>query len=214
MKKVIIFDFWGTLVEQGVYSPIKQVRRILDLESVNYPEFVSRLQTAMMREKFGSLNDAFEKVLLEFKIELNKNIIEELIGVWNKNWLLAMPYNETVEVLKKLKKNHTLVLIANTDEFSVNNVLQKFNLVEFFDLVCLSYNEGILKNDISFYKNIISKLNVDFNDCLVVGDSIESDIKIAQREGIDAVLIDRRNRRDFEKKIIDLTGLLKEEVVV
>ena len=29
MTKAIIFDLWGTLVENGVHSPIKQVKNIL-----------------------------------------------------------------------------------------------------------------------------------------------------------------------------------------
>ena len=45
------------------------------------------------------------------------------------------------------------------------------------------------------------KLGLDKKDVMVVGDSIQSDIKGAENAGIKAILMDRNNRRDFKEKI-------------
>ena len=67
MVKAILFDFWGTLVSNGVWSPIKQVKQKLDI-NMPFSEYVVRMERAMMTEKFPSLKKAFENVFLEFSI--------------------------------------------------------------------------------------------------------------------------------------------------
>ncbi|MBS3138814.1 HAD family hydrolase [Candidatus Woesearchaeota archaeon] len=203
MKKAIVFDFWGTLVEQGVISPIKQMRNVLGIQ-MEYPSFVIQLEQVMMTRPFNSLAEACELVCDAFSVEKTKERLDAMIGMWNKNWLLAQPYEETKEVLTKLRKNYTLVLLANSDNFSVDKVLDKFNLRELFDIVFLSYNEGMIKTDTRTYPLLMKKLKLTSEDMLVVGDSIESDIAAAQRAGVKAILIDRRNTRDFQPKIMNL----------
>ena len=209
MKQVIIFDFWGTLVEQGVYSPFKQVRRILGLEGMDYAEFVLKLERALMTRKFDSLQDAFVQVCEEFGVEAEQGLVDELIGIWNKNWLMAQPYAEVIEVLSGLKKDYRIVLVANTDNFSVDRVLDKFALRPYFDFVQLSYAEGFLKTDPEFLKKVLVQCEVSSEECVVVGDSIESDVAAAEHVGMKAVLIDRQNRRDFQEKITNLREILE-----
>ena len=203
MKKAIVFDFWGTLVEQGVMSPIKQMRTLLGL-GMDYPAFVVQLEQVMMTRPFNSLAEACELVCDAFSVPKNNDTIDRMIGLWNKNWLLAQPYTETKEVLTKLREKYTLALLANADNLSVDKVLDKFQLRELFDVIFLSYNEGMIKTDVRTYPLLMKKLNVMPQDMLVIGDSIESDIAAARRAGVQAILIDRRNTREFQPKIATL----------
>ncbi|HLC74545.1 MAG TPA: HAD family hydrolase [Candidatus Nanoarchaeia archaeon] len=207
MKKVIIFDFWGTLVEQGVTSPIKQMKRMLGLEEMDYPSFVVQLEQVMMTRSFESLGEACELVCDAFSVEKKPALIESMIGMWNKNWLLARPYDETKEMLEHFKKDYRLVLLANTDNFSVDRVLDKFELRELFDELFLSYKEGMIKTDSRTYQLLMKKMHVTPKDCLAVGDSIESDMAAAHNASVKGVLIDRRNMREFEPKITTLKEL-------
>ena len=54
MTKIILLDFWGTLVENGVWSPTKQVRNILGIR-MPFPEYVVRMERSMMTKEFSSL---------------------------------------------------------------------------------------------------------------------------------------------------------------
>ena len=206
MKKVVIFDFWGTLIENGVWSPIRQAKNILEI-NIDYSEYVVRLERAMMTKKFETLGAAFEAVCAEFGINYESKKIDKLVGLWNKNWILAEPYEDTLDILKELKGNFKLVLISNTDCFSVSSVVDKYNLRGFFDLILFSYEVGMLKTDEGFYQKIFDGLKVVPGDCLAVGDSIETDIKAAQNAGVDVVLIDRKRRREFNPKIEKLDEL-------
>ena len=206
MVKAILFDFWGTLVEHGVWSPTKQIRNILQIR-VPFSDYVVRMERAMMTEKFPSLKDCFVSVCEEFAIPADDSLLNELVGMWNKNWMLARPYLEVQEVLEKLKDDYKLVLFANTDCFSINNIIEKFGLEKYFEKIYFSYDLHLIKTDKNFLRSIVDDLGFDVEDCLVVGDSMQSDMMSATKSGLPSVLVDRRKKRDYEKKVSDLKEL-------
>lgn len=203
MTKAILFDFWGTLVENGVWSPIKQVK---DLLGINLPfsEYVVRFEKAMMTRTFKDLREAFQKVCEEFQISPEEEKVEGAVGLWNKSWMLAQPYEEVAEVLSELRKKYQLILVSNTDCFSIPKVLDKFNFRDYFDRIYFSYGQGCIKTDRKFFWTVLRDLQLNVDECLMVGDSIQSDIMPTKSIGMRAVLIDRKNCRDFNPKIRDL----------
>lgn len=200
MKKVIFFDFWGTLVENGVWSPIKQVKTILNID-ILFPEYVVRMEKAMMTKKFNSLIDAFKEVCKEFNLDCNEELLEQLVGMWNKSWMLASPYAEVVEELQKLKPQYQLILVSNTDCISVQRVMDKFKLAQLFDKYYFSYDLQLIKTDKDFFKRVLTEINAAPEECTMVGDSIQSDIIPAKKAGMNVILIDRKDRQDFQPKI-------------
>jgi len=208
MVKAIIFDFWGTLVESGVWSPTKQVRAILNLD-IPFSDFVVRLEKAMMTGNFNELREAFEAVGREFKVEILPEKMEQLIGMWNKSWMLAKPYPETAAILEELKSKYTLILVSNSDCFSVKKTLEKFAWAKYFQEIYISCDVGMIKTEKAFLQLLLEKNNLNPEDCLVVGDSIQSDILAAKQAGMHYVLVDRKNSRDFDPKISNLKELEK-----
>lgn len=206
MVKAVLFDFWGTLVDNGVSSPIKQVKDILGIRGY-FSDYVVRMERAMMTRKFNTLRDAFDAVAKEFRIRYTEEQMEELIGVWNKSWMLGQPYGEVLATLEQLKQKYTLVLITNTDCFSVQGVMDKFKLDRFFAERFFSYEMGMLKTDPDFLRDVLNKLGLAVEECVMVGDSIHSDMLAATQIGMRAILVDRRDMREFDPKITSLTAL-------
>ncbi|MEK6940015.1 MAG: HAD family hydrolase [Nanoarchaeota archaeon] len=206
MVKAIILDFWGTLVENGVWSPIKQLQQILQID-MPFSEYVGRMEQAMMTKKFGSLREAFEAVCAEFNVTCSEEKMEALIGMWNKSWMLAKPYDEVLEELAKLQEKYTLILVSNTDNFSINQVLDKFQLRQYFKHIYLSCDLGLIKTDKKFLKKVLKEAKLEAEDCLFVGDSILSDMEAAKEAGIKGVLMDHKQRQHFHSKIRNLKEL-------
>ena len=206
--KAIIFDFWGTIVENGVFpSPVKQVRYLLWLKEIPFSEYILKFEEAFMTKKFESLSNGFEEVCKAFKIQPDQYKIDKVVGLWNKNRLLAKPFPETMQTLEELKKKHKLVLIANIDNFTIEPLLEKFDLKKYFDGIFLSYETGKLKTNPDFFKDILKKLKLKEKDVVMVGDSLESDIMPAETAGIRAILLDRRGHREYKEKISSLEEL-------
>lgn|SRR3989344_3683748 len=205
MVKAIFLDFWGTLVENGTWSPIKQVKEILKI-SLPFSEYVLRMEKAMMTKPFSNLRAAFEEVGKEFRITIATEQMELLVGLWNKNWMLAQLYPEIIETLESLQKEYDLVLISNTDSCGLPQVLTKFNLRPYFKKIFLSYETGLLKTDYGL-QQALKELHLHPEEAIMVGDSMESDIIPAKKIGMTAILVDRRKTRDFQPKIESLTQL-------
>ena len=102
MVKAVFFDFWGTLVENGTYSPMKQSYSILQAR-IPFGEFAEKFETVLMTKQYEDQTTAFKEVCEAFDVPAIPAVIEKLIGVWNKNRLLARIYPDTIEILKALK---------------------------------------------------------------------------------------------------------------
>lgn len=207
MKKAIIFDLQGTLIENGVFpSPIKQVKYFLRVKP-DFHEFVIGFEKAMMTKEYASLTDAFKELYTVFNINPPPFVLDKLVGLWNKNKLLSKPYIDTIDALAHFKKRgFTLILVANIDCFS-KDVVDKYALRSYFDKIYLSCDTSLLKSDEALWDMILADNELSTEDLIVVGDSMESDIEPAVARGIDAVLVDRYKRRDYEKKITMLMDL-------
>ncbi|MGV8169208.1 MAG: HAD family hydrolase [Candidatus Nanoarchaeia archaeon] len=209
MTKAIIFDLWGTVVETGVVpSPSRQVRYFLRVQQ-SFSDFIVAFEHSFMTKKFNSLQEAFEQVVKDFNLRIPGFVYEKLVGTWNKNAILSKMFPDVEEVLKELKKRgYKLYLLSNVDQFSFEQVNEKFKLTELFDKVYPSYETGLLKANPEAYKQILKENKLKEADVVMVGDSLDSDVKSAEKAGIKGILIDRRDTRDAEDKIISLSQLL------
>jgi HAD superfamily hydrolase (TIGR01549 family) len=206
MKKVLLFDLWGTLIETGIPSPTKQVQHTLRV-NIPFSSYINVMEKAMMTKKFENLHDAFIAIAQEFKIHPRQEMLEHLIGLWNKSWMLAQPYQDTEEMLAQFQKKYSLVLVSNTDCFSAPKVLEKYNLNKYFEKIFFSYELGLIKTDEQFMKTVLKQLDTDINNCVFIGDSLQSDMAVAQRIGMKHILMDLRNGREFHPKITSLREL-------
>jgi FMN phosphatase YigB (HAD superfamily) len=208
MVKGVFFDFWGTLVENGTYSPLKQSYSILRVR-MPFGQFAEQFEKVLMTKSYEDQTTAFVEVCKAFNVNPIPIVIEKLIGVWNKNRLLAKIYPDTVDTLKALKeKKIKLALISNAQNNNVEPVLERFGIQDLFDGIFISYNEGKLKTD-GLFEVAMKKLKLKKGDVISIGDSIETDIKGAEAVGIKAYLLDRKGRREFANKIQSLTEILK-----
>ncbi len=207
MIKAILFDFWGTLIENGVFpSPVRQTRYIMGIRTP-FPDYIQTFEQVFMTKRYKDLQEAFSAVFKAFKLKEDPDRIERLIGMWNKNYLFAKPFPETMDVLKKLKEKYQLVLISNTAPFQIEPSMEKFNLGPFFTKVVLSCDVGKLKTDPTLFKDILKELKLKPDEVVMIGDSIETDMKGAEAAGIHGILVDRRGRREYPDKITDLSYL-------
>jgi len=206
--KAVLFDFWGTLAENGTYSPLKQTYRMFRV-SMDYGEFVEKFERAFMTKPFDDMTSAFNHVINELGARVPPFIVERLVGIWNKNKLFATLYPETIEVLKALKeKGIKVAIVSNTPKGSAEDVIEKFELRKYVDGIFLSWETGKLKTDEDAFELVLDKLGVKKKEALMVGDSMETDVLGAEQAGISALLIDRKGTRSYEKKIKDLKELI------
>lgn len=192
MTKLLIFDFWGTLIENGVRpSPSKQIRYFLRVR-MPFSEFITTFEHTFMTKKFDSLKEGFEEVTEAFNVRVPDFVYDKMVGMWNKFSILSKPFEDTLEALEQLKKEYKIVLLSNTDNFSLRQVMDKFDLEKYFDKIYLSCETGLLKSNTDSFKQVLKDMKMKEEDALMIGDSPQSDLKGAEAANVPAVLIDRR----------------------
>ena len=208
MIKGVIFDLWGTLVDNGVRSPLYETYKIIR-PRMAYTDFVPKFEQAVMTQEFKSQTEAFEEGFKALDVMPKDWLIDKLVGVWNSNTILSKLYDETIEVLEALKKKKLkLAIISNLPSFSAQ-VIEKFNLDKYFDTIILSYDAGILKTNPKMFEQVLKKIKLQRHEVLMVGDSMETDVAGAILAGVKPILLDRKNKRVYEDRILDLKELDK-----
>jgi len=182
MVKGVFFDFWGTLVENGTYSPLRQSFGILQVR-MQFGDFAEKFEKVLMTKDFEDQATGFTEVCKAFNVEPTSFIIDKLIGIWNKNRLLAKVYDDTVDTLKALKeKGLKIAIISNATANSIEPVIERFEMNDLFDAVVISHQEGKLKTE-GLFEVALKKLKLKKGDVIAVGDSKETDIKGAEAAG-------------------------------
>jgi FMN phosphatase YigB (HAD superfamily) len=197
---IIVFDLQGTLIENGVFpSPAKQVKYFLRINK-DFHEFVTDFEKVFMTKSYDNLTEAFTELAAFFGSEADNFAIERLVGMWNKNKLLSKIFPDAIPALEDLKAKK--ILIANIDCFT-KEILERFKLSDYFEKVILSCDVGKLKPEI--IKDLVEEYGAE--ELFMVGDSVASDMRIAQDNGIRSLLLDRNNRMDYDPKVSSLTNL-------
>ncbi len=207
MITTLFFDLWGTLLENGIPSPLQQTHKLL-APRMPFSAFVVAFEDAVMKRKFATQEELFTTAITALGVAHEQFVVDKLIGLWNKHRLLAKPYTDTLAGLKELREDYTLVLVSNTDCF-VESVLDKFNIRSYFDHVLLSSEIGLLKTDTALFEKGLTLAKAKAQESVMIGDSLITDVKSAQVAGLHALLMDRYDRRDYTPKVIAMNQIKK-----
>jgi len=105
-------------------------------------------------------------------------------------------FPEALAFLLEAKENG-FKIIAATNNFSplhVQLVLNKFNLLDHFDELFISGEEGIRKPHSKFLEKLCTQYELNKNDCIMIGDKPQMDIEVAHTFQMDSVWINRKDQ--------------------
>ena len=93
MLKAIVFDLWGTVVENGTYSPLRQSYSVLH-PRMAFSQFVQIFEKVFMTKSFDDQAEGFRAVCEALNVPPKPLpfILERLVGGWNKNRKFAKSY--------------------------------------------------------------------------------------------------------------------------
>ena len=108
-------------------------------------------------------------------------------------------YKNAEKVLSTLKEQKCkLYLLSNAQKVFTMPELEIFGLDQYFKKIYISSEAGIKKPDPKFMMDLLSKEKIKKEKCVMVGNDIESDIKLAQACHMPAVLVNTFKYSSFE----------------
>ena len=127
-------------------------------------------------------------------------------------------YEESFQVLDKLKGKYKLLLLTNGSPDLQNTKLEITpELVPYFDQIVISGAFGRGKPDPTIFEHALERMNIKKDEAIMVGDNLMTDILGASRVGMKSVWINRHDKErnevipDFEiKHLEELFPILEE----
>ena len=186
MIKAVIFDMFETLITH-YQSPLYFGTQMAIDAGIPESNFQTLWRPTEHDRTIGkkTLEEVLETILKEnncYSDSLLELIVQKRINT--KKECFNHMHKEILPLLCSLKeKGISVGLISNC--FSEEaDVIKKSILFQYFDAVCLSYEEGLQKPDTEIYIKCIDKLNVNADECLYVGDGGSFELETAEKIGM------------------------------
>lgn len=193
MIKAVIFDLGGVYFEDGTKKFIGKLSQILSKPEESLFDLFRKGKSVEYRENKISGDEFFQfaSEKLESKISAS-----EINNMW------VSEYTEipgTKKVIEKLKSMGLKVsVISDNVPERINYLEEKYNFLDIFDDVILSYEVNLTKPSEEIFKLALSRLEVLPSECVFVDDR-QVNLDTSTRLEINSILFE--NPDQLEKEI-------------
>jgi FMN phosphatase YigB (HAD superfamily) len=193
MIKALIFDCWGTLFTNTQRPhPFAIFANKLGYE-ISDRKFLKLLEQHIMAND-NPISYNVASLLSELGIIATPTYVDELSDILLGSLPTQTSYDDTIQILNRLKKDYRLILLSNTFKEGFTNLRKNYPIDDWFELVLLSYQENMIKPNRKLYEKILKKSGFNTNEVLMIGDNYHDDIIAANESGIQGILLDRHER--------------------
>lgn len=158
MIKAIVFDYFGVIVEEAVIG--KYIIR-------NFSNPQSRL------EKISEYSHQWDLGEMEYDA-FNEKISEctdvPTKEVWHTFFENINVYQDTIELIKLLKKNYKIFLLSNGPKENPYRMLKNQNIENLFDEIIISAEHKMTKPNPKFYELMLSIGGIDASEAIFIDD--------------------------------------------
>ncbi len=206
--KAVLLDFGDTLVgfDQFDYDAcLRELHRTLLRDGVtlpyeNFKKAYFEVRDRIYRETEDSLEEhsfclRVSETLKQFGyyFDPNDQLIISAVEAFMTLLIDSVTMDEKVPfVLQELHPKYKLALVSNFGHPpTIIQLLKKFNLVGFFDAICVSGDVGWRKPSPRIFRRVLNALRVTPSEAVFVGDAPYHDIQGAKKMGMKTILVKR-----------------------
>jgi 5'-nucleotidase len=115
----------------------------------------------------------------------------------SENMSLIKLQKGSLNILERLRElNKKLFLVTNAHRKTLEIKLSKFDLSIYFDEIICSHELGYIKEDIQFWHILRNKLQVDYNDSVLIEDTFDN-IRSAHHAGVGSFIYINNEKKDL-----------------
>lgn len=188
MIKAVIFDMFETLITH-FEAPLYMSAQIAEDIGIPTEEFRKLWFPTEKDRTIGKLSfeDSLETILKGldcFSEELMNKILQKRVE--SKIECFKHLHPEIIPMLSSIKEKGIKVgLISNCFSEEVGPIRESV-LAQYFDVICLSYEQELQKPDREIYERCMGRLEVTPEECLYVGDGGSRELEAAREIGMKA----------------------------
>ena len=226
MIKNILFDLDGTLLPMDQDEFVKLYLYSLYKAFPEYHKDINELTNVIMKGTYLMVqNDGSktnEHVFYEYFKTIYKDNTKELIKkyeeYYNKEFILAKTATKTSPyanlLIKELKKKGYNLILATNPLFPRVATMNRIKWAGLdpndFTLITTYENSSYCKPNLKYYEEIINKLNLNKDECIMIGNDTSEDYAITEL-GIPCIILKDCliNKNKFELDFTTLEDLYK-----
>ena len=182
--KAIIFDLGAVILNINYQNTIDEFTKLGVNNAATF--YSKKVQTNLFNQiETGMISsNEFLKALQKETKNANINQVEK---AWNA-MLLDLP-EERIQLIKKLKKNHSVYLLSNTNAIHIDAFKKQLGnkkwlaFCKLFDKMYLSHELGLRKPDVKIFEYILNEQKLKAEEVFFIDDSPQH-IASAKKIGI------------------------------
>ena len=182
--KAIIFDLGAVILNINYQNTIDEFTKLGVKNAATF--YSKKVQTNLFNQIETGIISSNE-FLKALQKETNNANITQLEQAWNA-MLLDLP-EERLQLIKKLKSNHTIFLLSNTNAIHINAFKKQLGdkkwlaFCNLFDKMYLSHELGLRKPDSEIFEYILTEQKLIAEEVFFIDDSPQH-IASAKKLGI------------------------------
>ena len=223
----VYFDFFGTLIDSK-YSLTHVWSKIAKKLGTEIEYNDPRIWQGVLKQWrfYDERNYQNKKPTDEQKKELDKIVLDTMGVEVEPGEVVAEEFRTEFMTGRSFRLNPNCIttleqisshdikigLLSHASASLCKPVLEKFELLKFFDFFVLTEETGYKKDEIEIYEIALEKMSVDDPKKIMhVGDDLYFDVRMAQKIGMTPILFDPRREHDVEDVITihDLSEVLQ-----
>ena len=170
--KAIIFDLGAVILNINYQNTIDEFTKLGVNNAATF--YSKKVQTNLFNQiETGMISsNEFLKALQKETKNANINQVEK---AWNA-MLLDLP-EERLQLIKKLKKNHAIYLLSNTNAIHIDAIKKQLGkrkwlaFCKLFDKMYLSHELGLRKPDVKIFEYILKEQKLKAEEVFFIDDS-------------------------------------------
>lgn len=187
MIKAVIFDMDGVLIDakEWHFTALNKALELFGYEINRYEHLVTYDGLSTKQKlKMLTIEKGLPEGLHSFINEMKQQYTMDIVNVECK------PVFQHEYALSKLKEeSYKIVVASNSIRNSIDVMIKKSNLIDYFDLILSNQDVKKPKPDPEIYKKAISFLGLNPNHCLIVEDN-QNGLKAAYDSGAHVLKVD------------------------
>jgi len=170
--KAIIFDLGAVILNINYQNTIDEFTKLGVKNAATF--YSKKIQTDLFNQiETGMISS--NEFLKALQTETNNANIKQVEKAWNA-MLIDLP-EERLQLIKKLKKNHTIYLLSNTNVIHINAFKKQLGnkrwlaFIKLFDKIYLSHELGLRKPDVKIFEHVLKEQKLKAEEVFFIDDS-------------------------------------------